>query len=282
MNTLKDNWWKICTAVILGLILDMALHIILPIGGIDLKPSDFSQTIGLIPGIVLLLAIIFTVIAATFVFLYDGLIGQKWGKGIRCGLAMGSLWFVGMFEASVVGVEPWSNTISMAIADAIPVLLMSVVLALLMATEIKSTTQKVGGSAIYIIGLAFMAGRFLEYLILQPQLEYWSNPLVTFSWTLALGLSVGAMYWLLASGLKGKSPMSRTIWFAGVVFGLNWWLFNIFVPVLFQAPAAFTMTIVTIRVIVDTIFVALGVFTFERMFGLKSQAQTIPSHTRIS
>jgi len=250
-------------------------------GGIDLKPSDFSQMIGLIPGIVLLPAIIFAVIAATFVFLYDRLNGQNWVKGMRFGLAMGGVWFVGMFEASVVGVEPWSNTISMAFADAIPILLMSVVLAILMATEIKSTIHKVGGSAVFIIGFVFIAGRFIEYSILQPHLGYWSTPVVTFCWTLAMGLSVGAMYWLLASGLQGKSPIGRTILFAGVVFGLNWLLFNIFVPVLFLPPPAFTMMMVIARVIVDTIFVALGVFAFESVLGLKSLAQPRPQRERI-
>jgi len=58
-------------------------------------------------------------------------------------------------------------------------------------------------------------------------------------------------------------------------------LFNIFVPVLFLPPPAFTMMMVIARVIVDTIFVALGVFAFESVLGLKSLAQPRPQRERI-
>lgn len=281
MNTLKKNWWKISLAVILGLILDMFLHATSPAGGIELEPSVFSQTIGLIPAITLLLTILFAVIAVIFVLMPEGLAGQKWGKGLRYGLAIGSLWFVGMFEGSVVWIEPWSSTIAWALEDAIPIVLMSVLLAVLTATDVIPTTKKANSLAIPIIGLAFIVGRYLEYTVLQPQLGYWSNPLVTFGWTLVLGLTVGMMYWLLASGLKGQSPLRRALWFAGVVFGLNWWLYNIFVPVLFQAPSAFTMEMVTTRVIVDIVFVLLGVFAFERGLALKSDSEAAPGRVAI-
>lgn len=271
MNALKKNWWKVSLAVILGLALDIFLHEISPMGNIELEPGAFSQAIGLIPAITLLLTILFAVIAVIFVLMQEGLDGQKWVKGLRYGLAIGSLWFVGMFEVNVVSLEPWSISIYWAFADAIPIVLMSLLIAVLTATDTIPTAKKASGLAIPIIGLAFMVGRYLEYTVLQPQLGYWSNPLVTFGWTLILGLTVGMMYRLLASGLKGKSPLSRLLWFAGVVFGLNWWLFNIFAPVLFQAPNAFTMEIVTTRVIVDTLFVFLGVFVFERVFALKSR-----------
>jgi hypothetical protein len=281
MDALKKNWWKISLVVVLGVIFDMFLHAISSVGGIELEISAFSRTIGLIPAITLLLTILFAVIAVIFVFMHEGLPGRRWVKGLRYGLAIGTLWFVGMFEGSVAAKEPWSSTIFWALEDAIPIILMCILLAILTATDTVSSTKKVNGWAIPIIGLALLVGRYIEYIVLQPQLEYWSNSLVTFGWTLVLGLTIGMMYWLLAAGLKGKSPLQRTLWFAVVVFGLNWWLFNIFVPILFQAPNAFTMEMVTIRVIVDTAFVSLGVFAFERVLALKLSLEMESSRVAI-
>ena len=280
MSALKKNWWKISLAVILGVILDMFLHAIGLAGGIELQPSVFSQTTGLIPGITLLLTILFAVIAVTFVLMQEGLPGWKWAKGSRYGLAIGSLWFVGMFEGSVAAKEPWSSAIFWALEDTIPIILMCVLLALLTADTI-STTKRANGLAIPMVGLNLMFGRYIEYSVLQPQTGYWSNPLTTFGWTLVLGLTVGMMYWLLASGLKGTSPLKRTLWFSVVVFGLNWWLFNIFVPILFQPPNAFTMAAVTTRVLVDMVFVSLGVFALERVIALKSNSKVEPGRVVI-
>jgi hypothetical protein len=286
MNALKKNWWKISLAVILGLVLDMFLHAVSPTGGIELVPSTFSQTIALIPAITLLLATLFAVIAIIFVLMQEGLTGQKWVKGLRYGLAIGGLWIVGFFELGVVSVEPWRNALAWALEDAIPIILMSVLLASMTATDnaaanANAAAKKTNDLTIPFIALALLVGRYFVYVFLQPHLGYWPNPLATFGWTLVLGLTVGMMYWLLASGLKGQSPLRRALWFAGVVFGLNWWLYNIFVPVLFQAPSTFMMEMVTTRVIVDIVFVLLGIFAFERGLALKSNSETEPSRVAI-
>ena len=282
MSALKKNWWKISLAVILGVILDMLLHTISPAGGPELQPGVFSQITGLIPGITLLLTILFAVIAVTFVLMQEGMPGRKWIKGLHYGLAIGSLWFVGMFEGSVAAKEPWSSTIFWALEDSIPIILMCVLLALLTATDTIATTKIANGLAFPIVGLNLMVGRYIEYSVLQPQVGYWSNPLATFGWTLILGLTIGMMYWLLASSLKGASPLKRTLWFSVVVFGFNWWLFNIFVPILFQPPSAFTMAAVTTRVLVDIVFVSLGVFALERVDALKSNSKAEPRRMVIS
>ncbi len=52
----------------------------------------------------------------------------------------------------------------------------------------------------------------------------------TLYWTVILGLWAGITYWLLRHGLRKEySPVQRSFFFGGVIIGINWILFNLFV-----------------------------------------------------
>ena len=60
--------------------------------------------------------------------------------------------------------------------------------------------------------------------------------------------------------LEGDSPLKRALMFGLLIFGTNWWFFNQFELLLMEISWADPV----LRVVVDVVMVALGVFVVEK------------------
>ena len=109
------------------------------------------------------------------------------------------------------------------------------------------------------------------YTLIQINSGYFSNAIATFSWTLAMGLAIGLAYFMLRDGVIGNTPLTRGLWFGCVAFGLYWALNNFFMPIVFDMSfIQFTPTIMNYvyRAIIDTSFVSLGIWIFEKTYSV--------------
>lgn len=74
------------------------------------------------------------------------------------------------------------------------------------------------------------------------------------------------MYNVLGAGSKGRSVVWRVLYFAGIIIGIDWLLFNLFGLVFFDL----SLLDVAARALWDLAFIALGVFASEYILGFRN------------
>jgi hypothetical protein len=185
-------------------------------------------------------------------------------KGLHYGSAIALLWLVGMLEGVALFGNPIHVEFLVGLSDAIPVLIMSVLLAIFafrpdsISTEQSAHVRSV--PALVTIAAVFVAGRYLGYisgLIGTGHSEY---PAQTFAWTLLMGLSVGVAFLLLGNATFTSSTTRSAARFGFWIFGVNWIVFMAFIPMLFEGTVIDVIT----RVSLDIILVVLGSYMVLR------------------
>jgi hypothetical protein len=79
------------------------------------------------------------------------------------------------------------------------------------------------------------------------------------------------MYLLLRPGIQDKSPFLKAIYFAVVIYGIDYFLFNLFMPLVFDyqiwpVGSLLSYADLSVRASMDILFVAAGVYICEKEF----------------
>lgn len=271
MEKLKRNQWRIMGIVLICTVFDIIVHYFGPDAlDIGLPKSVIVKNGLLIPAVMLLFFITFGALAGVFVLIQDTLPGTKLSKGSRYGLLFGGLWFIGMFEP---GISPLWLSFFSGLADGLPILLLGILLGVLTATDTDNNLEQRAANpllSIVTVALLYTIGRYFSYAIIHIDSAYSTLPIATLFWTVGMGLWVGGMYQLLKQGVKGNSPLKRALMFGGIVYGTDWLLYHLFMILFFDISLADLV----LRAGTDAIFVAVGVFIFERFAHLSKIGAT--------
>jgi hypothetical protein len=261
MAMLQRNRWRIVGIVLVCTVFDIVVHYFGPDAlEIGLPKSTIVKNGLLIPAVMLLFFITFGALAVVFVLIEDALPGTGLHRGLLYGLSFGGLWFIGMFEP---GTSPLWLSLFSGLADGLPILLLGVLLGVFTATDTGSSLEQRAANPmlpIVTVALLYTIGRYVAYTIIRIDSAYSTMPFATFFWTVGMGLWVGGMYQLLKQGLKGTSPLKRALMFGGAIYGTDWLLYHLFMILFFDVSVADLV----LRAGTDAIFVAVGVFIFER------------------
>ncbi|MCP4540702.1 MAG: hypothetical protein GY832_26485 [Chloroflexi bacterium] len=266
MQNLKQNWKKIILIVLVSLIIDVLLHMtIMPVT----QPTDVAPSIFVEQGIVPIVAgisliVTFGAFGVVFALIQGNLPGKRISKGWWYGIAFAVFWLVGFIEVSVLFDTTLLDEINNWLADGIVLLFMSLLMGRFVAHDTNPLEKDVQrnklGTALIVAALYFV-GRYVAYSIVQINKAYNPNPLDVFLWTLAMAVWIGIMYAILRTGSQGRSPITRALYFAGIILGIDWLLFNLF----FLVFVNLRVLDVVVRVLIDLPFVALGAFISERL-----------------
>lgn len=264
----KSEKVKYLGIIILCSFLDMSLHILT--SGISSIPEggNFSflvKILGLQGAAVLWIVAAFSAVAGLFLKYKDKLPGVGCTRGLRFGTAIAVLWLCGMFE----GVPLLGHTLlfegAMGLSDAIPVVIMGTLLGLVAKKDrqVEVNSNKTSASnkviAVIIFSATYLVGRYLFYITKIMESGYQVRPYETFIWTLAMGACIGVAYTMIGQITKSASTLIGSIKFGGIIFGLSWFSFLIFVPILYAEMLGFTM----IRVTADIFLVSLSYYLSE-------------------
>lgn len=268
MKTLAQTGWKILLLALLGALSAAGLHQIIPASpSMDVPFGPLVEAVGFPAVVVGYFIVTFALLLAVFVLIEERLTGTKLSKGLRYGLGMGLVWYVGLLEASSLAGTTLAAEGIMAIADVIPVIGICILLALWAGTDSPAkTVRPPAWWSILLIALAYCLGRLLIYIVFRLESGYASRTAETLFWTGAMGLSIGAAYKLLAGGLVPNTPREKLLWFGLAFFGLNWWIFNLFV--VFVLGLSFWS--LTLRAGIDVAFVLGGIVLAEAIRARKT------------
>jgi len=178
--------------------------------------------------------------------------------------------FFGVFESAFIFPTPFRAEIITAIADAVPYLLLGALLGYVSRSGSGEGAGREGASApwpsMLWVALFYVAGRYLvSYTILHITSGYIDRASGTFAWTVGCGLSMGAFYWLAGSTVSAATPMQRALRVGGLMLGIFWLMVQLFFALIFEFP----ITDLVIRASADTVYLIVGIYSFEILFRRK-------------
>ncbi len=147
------------------------------------------------------------------------------------------------------------------IADSSGILVMSLFLGKYLADDTlkEKIIPKTTYLAITIIAVMYIMVRYLSYSVLKIESSYATQPLATFLWTLVMGSWIGIVYTVIGMNNYQKNPLKHALLFGGLVFGLQWIIFNLFALLFIVVP----VWDLIFRSVFDTFAVILGVYFFS-------------------
>jgi hypothetical protein len=185
--------------------------------------------------------------------------GEGVKKGLRYGTAIALLWLFAMLEGVSLFGNPIIKEFMVGLSDAIPVFGLSILLSKLQTEKVEGNLSDVFNltkiiKTVSIFTGVFLTGRYIAYFSGVIQSGYQARPLLTFIWTLLMGISIGAAFVLLNNNRNERSLKHRAAKFGFLIFGLNWMVFLVFMPLLFTGY----IIDVFLRIIIDTTLVMIA------------------------
>lgn len=254
--------------------LDISLHIILIIIFHLTETGNFgdlsliAKSIGASGAGLLWAVTAYSTVAFVFYRYEDKLSGIKSVKGLRYGSSIGILWLWGVVESACSGITLIKEFV-LGLCDAVPVMLLGLLLGIFTiknnsSDEMKKTHNRTNiFPSILIFAIVYLVGRYILYYTKIIKSSYEISPLVTIIWTIVMGAFIGISYILLGQTTKSSSTLLAAIKFGLVVFGVNWIVFQLFIPLTYEGY----LVDIIIRSTTDIVCVILSYYlseTFEK------------------
>jgi magnesium-transporting ATPase (P-type) len=287
---LRKNWWKISGLIIIAVLINAVGHFI---DGTrlwtDIDPlSIFSKAIGIEAVATIFFIVFFFSMSVTFLLIERWLSGSKIVKGLKFGISWGVIFFLGGIETyPVFGKSSLFSDMRLCFVDLISVVAFGALLGRFLAsddprvktrdkTRAKTKTKNSGGLSndgliLLVTTFLYCGGRYFAYSVLKIESGFIERPVSTFIWTLAMGVSFGALYILTGRNLTETGLIKRSAFFGLLNVGTNWLVFNLFWPFVYQSSVWRFAEFIVGRAIVDIGFVILGVYASERLISMKEK-----------
>lgn len=258
----KGQKVKIVAIVLICVLLDIVLHVITTSYSTMPESSNFSLVASILGTEItasLWAFFAFSVVAFVYWKIRNEIPGDGVKKGLRYGTAIAIIWMFAMLEGVTLFGNPIIKEFVVGLSDAIPVFVLSILLSRLQtekANRVLSETfilrKKI--KAISVFAGIFLTGRYIAYISGVIQSGNQNRPLQTFIWTVLMGISIGISFILLNNNRNEQSLKHRAMKFGFLVFGLNWTVFLIFMPLLFTGY----IIDVFLRILIDTTLVMIA------------------------
>lgn len=257
---------KVIKLVLIGFIITLLramLQTLMPAGQQTvLAPSMFIIN-GSMPIVFMLYGTFaYTIIAATFLIVQKNLSSNRIIKGLKFGILCSLLWCIYLLEPL-----PHAATIDFAypIADSAVLLVMGVLLGRFMSISSQPPEKyrftKHSLSNIGLITILFFIGRMIEYTIFNIYSSFDKSPIYSILWVIGTGIVIGLIFDYTNPLIKNKSIITKSFLFAVVIFGVDLFAFNFFIPIVFD----FSLLDLFIRTIIDITFVFIGSYIINRL-----------------
>ena len=205
--------------------------------------------------------IAYSLIAAMFLLVHNQLSGSKVVQGLKYSVACSLIWIVYLLEP-LPHAAPLDR-ITYPLADTFSLLVIGALVGVMLGRKEAKRNSKVPGNssfpAIVAITVLFIIGRLIQYYVLDIYSSFAEKPLETLIWCAVTGLTNACVLDWFNKHVQQSSRAANALIVGGVLFGLNLFLFNFFMPLVFDAD----LTDLLLRTFVDIAAVTVGCLFFS-------------------
>lgn len=230
-----------------------------------LKPSVFAMN-GTMPLAFTLYGLVaYSAIASLFLLIEPGMRGTKQVKGLKYGLACSAVWIIYLLEP-FPHVAPLDR-LTYPLADSAALIVMGIVCGLLLATAKEGERTNRRERLLWLpyggIAACFMAGRLLQYGVFHVYSSFHQSPLETMLWCILTALTLSWFSLWSSRFLEAPNRFSRALIVGGLLFGVDLFFFNFFMPLVFEAD----LPDLLLRTATDTLSITAGCCFFLQPKG---------------
>lgn len=256
MKVLKSAWIGFLTTLRAG------LQFLIPEGSQTvLEPSVFAEKGSMLLVFMIYGTIAYGSIAAIFLLFQKSMSGSRIKKGLKFGLLYSLLWTVYLLEP--LPHTALMDKITYPLADSAALLGMGLLLGRFVAVSSPVTkyelTRQSQANVGWVAGLFFI-GRLIQYMTFHIYSSFRQSPISSLIWAMGTGIAIGLVFDYINPLLDDKGVVRKSVIYGGLVFGVNMFAFNFFMPLVFRVD----MLDLFIRTIVDMVFVGLGAYLANR------------------
>jgi hypothetical protein len=228
------------------------------------------------PVVIAMLLATYVALAVVFQLIQERLPGTRVVKGGTFGIAFGGLMLLGAPAMSLLYGSALSGELRIGLVDGCAICLLGLLLGLFTGTDGSPRDHPWFASAflsVVVVGSAYFVLSVLTYLLLPFTFTAFETlPVQTLLWTLAVGLWIGLMNWLLKDAFLVGTRVRQAVTFAGLGYGVYATLNALFAPVFVATPIASVL----LGAFAGIAFVAAGTWA-ERMISPLLRRQSASS-----
>ncbi len=263
----KRGWLKLFCVAFLATMFRVIIQLFIPSTSQAYFPPSIIVNAGLLPLVFTVYAFFgYSLLGIVFVLIQRRLPFNKLVKGLVFGGLFALMWVAYLFEPLPSASGSVVDLLSYPLADGSGLVCLGLLLGLFLASKEKQP-HAIGinrkTAVIVVFPLVFVVIRVLGYLFLPILSSFITSPLQTLIWAAITGLSIGLMYSVLSMGIEAKSPFAKAALFAVVVFGIDLFFFNFFIPLVFEI----SLLDIFLRGLIDVLSVLIGAFIYEKLGG---------------
>lgn len=248
--------------------------------------GNIAGLIGIIPSVIIMFSISYLHLALIGFYIIRKHIAGNYINGLIFGLLIGIIWLYGMFEAGILKNTSQYKELLFGISEAIPIVILGLLIAYALRKEMITSHKEIISdrnsislniTKVIIIALMYLLFRYVSYVFINIESQYINKPIATFIWTFGNGFLIGLLYVSMNKWISSKKDIGKAVIFGIVVFGVDWLLYNLFVPVFFNVSLLELIRSFVLRSIIDVIGVYIGVYisiTYEHKKNHLTTAST--------
>lgn len=276
---MRKDLFKVIVITIFAVIIRIICTVIFggdPISVIE-PFGNIAGKIGIIPSVIIMFLLSYLHLALIGYFILRKRLAGNYFNAVIVGSVIGILWLYGMFEAGIIKNIPQHKELLFGISEAIPIIILFLLISFSLKNE-QSTFVKSKLSygyrflTVIIFTALYMAIRYFSYSVLSIESKFIEKPLETFLWTLGNGMIIGLFYLII---YHLRSLGKRNVFVFGIlIFGIDWFLYNMFVPVFFNTSISDIFGSFILRTVMDVISVCSAVLIIEIIIKNKIRLTT--------
>lgn len=267
--------------VIVAALIALGMHAVLPAKVDEARLDGFLvEQYGFVPVAAAYFFILLAHVAVVLILNRRNLLRPRLGAAFLLGLSFALIYMIGMQEI-VLGASPYEKwgadfllyQLLMGIGDAIPAVLLSLLVGRLFFREIGDTVRKMDrGAVLTVLLFTVIVGtvRLLAYLGGAIENELAAYPAPVALWSYLLGLILGISYLLISQTTLAKA---RTM-LLGV--GVNWMIFNVFIGLVKKDTMADSLLRGAIDMVAIAIAMGLSAMVGRSRLGRSAAALSGP------
>lgn len=223
-----------------------------------LEPSVFVKN-GTMPLAFTIYGIIaYSIIASLFLLVKDKISGNRVMRGLKYAVSCCLVWIIYLLEP--LPHVAFLDKFTYPLADSIALLALGVLSGLLLC-EKENRTYQINPVLSIIptiaITVSFVIGRIIQYRIIDIYSSFEEDTVASIIWTVCVGLVLALVLQWLNDKITAKKPIVRILILGLILFGVDLFLFNFFMPLVFNADIPDLL----IRTFMDMGFVTIGCFS---------------------